>query len=77
MISNHMASDAEVAASADAIKYFRLLKADELVRHEDFVINETKRFEPLIGLSGFRADAFVLPIYRKLAQTIARDHKSR
>jgi hypothetical protein len=75
MISNPTASDAEVATSTDTAKQFRRLKADELVSHGDFVINETRRFEPWFGPNGFRADAFVKPIYRKLAQTLTRHKK--
>jgi hypothetical protein len=75
MISNHTASEAEVVTLADAAKHFRRLNADELVSHGDFVVNESRRFEPWVGLSGFRADAFVKPIYRKLARTLTRAKK--
>ena len=76
MISNHTNSDAEVTTSADELKQFRRLKADELVSHGDFVVNETRRFEPWVGLNGFRADSFVKPIYRKLKRTSTTAKKS-
>jgi hypothetical protein len=76
MISNPTASDAEVATSTNTAKQFRRLKADELVSHGDFVINETRKFEPWVGPNGFRADAFIKPIYRKLAHISTRAKKS-
>jgi len=45
-------------------KRFRRLKRNELVSLGDFVTNEHRRFEPWEGPGGFRADAFVKPIYR-------------
>ena len=69
MISNHTDSDTEIATSAEAAKQFRRLKADELVSHGDFVVNATRMFEPWVGPTGFRADSFVKPIYRKLKRT--------
>jgi hypothetical protein len=45
-------------------KRFRRLKWDELVFPGDFVVNEQRGFEPWEGPGGFRADAFVRPIYR-------------
>jgi hypothetical protein len=44
---------------------YRRLKWDELVSRGDFVENDRHGFEPWDGPSGFRADAFVKPIYRK------------
>jgi len=52
-------------AAAHGSKHFRRLKWDELVVIGDFVVNEQQRFEPWEGPSGFRADAFVKPIYRQ------------
>jgi len=46
-------------------KRFRRLKWNELVNRGDFVTNERRGFEPWEGPSGFRADAFVKPIYRR------------
>ncbi len=43
----------------------RPLKWDELVRPGDFVDDGRKGFEPWVGPSGFRADAFVKKIYRR------------
>jgi hypothetical protein len=44
---------------------FRLLNFNELVRIGDFVKDGHRGFERWEGLSGFRADAFVKPIYRQ------------
>jgi hypothetical protein len=46
---------------------FRQSKWNELVRRGDFVMDEHQGFEPCEGPGGFRADAFVKIIYRKLA----------
>jgi hypothetical protein len=46
-------------------RHFRRLKWDELVTSGDYVVNENRRFEPWEGPSGFRADAFLKPIYRR------------
>ena len=55
-------------------KRLRRLKWNELVRCGDFVENGCLGFEPWVGPAGFRADAFIKTIYRKLAhpQAIAR-----
>jgi len=47
---------------------FRRLKWNELVTHGDFVSDGHRGFELWDGPTGFRADAFVKPIYR-------RDHR--
>jgi hypothetical protein len=54
----------EAAAKAGVPKRFRRLKWNELVVLGDFVADEHRRFEPWEGPGGFRADAFVKPIYR-------------
>ena len=43
----------------------RRLKWNERVSLGDFVRNEHRRFELWQGPGGFRADAFVKPIYRR------------
>ena len=59
----------ETASSAAAVapKRLRRLKWNELVRHGDFVEDGRRGFEPWDGPGGFRADAFVKNIYRKLS----------
>lgn len=52
-------------AKAGIPKRFRRLKWNELVSHGDFVADEHRGFEPWEGPGGFRADAFVKPIYRR------------
>jgi hypothetical protein len=44
---------------------FRRLKWNELVRSGDFVAVLERGFERWEGPTGFRADAFVKPIYRR------------
>ena len=58
-------SDANPSTVATAAAGFRLLKWNELVRRGDFVEDGHQGFEPWEGPSGFRADAFVKPIYRR------------
>jgi hypothetical protein len=58
-------SDANPSAAAIAPESFRLLEWNELVKRGDFVKDGRHGFEPWVGPSGFRADAFVKPIYRR------------
>jgi len=51
--------------AAHCSKHFRRLKWNELVVSGDFVVNDQRGFEPWEGPSGFRADAFLKPIYRR------------
>ena len=55
------------SAAAVAPKRLRRLKWNELVRRGDFVEDGRRGFEPWDGPAGFRADAFVKNIYRKLS----------
>jgi hypothetical protein len=59
------AQDFSAAAAVVATKDFRRLNWDELVSRGDFVASESQGFELWEGPSGFRADAFVKPIYRR------------
>lgn len=52
-------------AKASIPKHFRRLKWNELVNLGDFVADEHRGLEPWEGPGGFRADAFVKPIYRR------------
>ena len=52
------------AKVADLPKNLRLLRRDELVRHGDYVAHDHRRMKPWEGPGGFRADAFLHPIYR-------------
>ena len=54
------------AAVVNVTNCLRPLKWNELVKPGDFVEDGRKGFEPWIGPSGFRADAFVKQIYRQL-----------
>ena len=54
----------------------RRLKWNELVRRGDFVEDGRDGFEPWVGPSGFRADAFVKQIYRRLRRQPANARKS-
>jgi len=55
----------EPTAKATIPERFRRLKWNELVCHGDFVANGGRRLEPWEGPNGFRADAYVKPIYRR------------
>jgi hypothetical protein len=59
------ANKPRASSKAGVPKRFRRLKSNELVSPGDFVADEHRRFEPWEGPSGFRADAFVKPIYRR------------
>jgi hypothetical protein len=48
------------------LEHLRLLKWNERVQRGDFVADGRQGFEPWVGPSGFRADAFVKQIYRRL-----------
>jgi hypothetical protein len=54
------------ATSATASNRFRPLKWDERVQRGDFVEDGRQGFELWDGPAGFRADAFVKQIYRRL-----------
>ena len=54
----------------------RRLKWNELVRRGDFVPAADNGFEPWEGPAGFRADAFVKQIYRRLRSRTGRLGKS-
>ena len=73
-----MTSDlkAETPALAEAPDNFRRLRWDELVARGDWVVDEQRGFEPWEGPAGFRADAFVNPIFRKKDQRPAAAKKS-
>lgn len=60
MNKTHSSAPAQIAAS------FRRLAWNELVRRGDFIEDGRQGFEPWEGPSGFRADAFVKQIYRRL-----------
>ena len=53
-------------SAAAVVTSFRRLAWNELVRRGDFVEDGRSGFEPWEGPSGFRADAFVKQIYRRL-----------
>ena len=46
-------------------RHFRRLRWDEIVVSGDFVVNQDRGFELWEGPSGFRADSFLTPIYRR------------
>ena len=50
--------------ATETSKQFRRLNCDEVVRRGDFEENEDRALKPWEGLSGFRADTFVKPMYR-------------
>jgi len=68
---------ADPSALAIVAARLRPLKWNELVRRGDFVEDGRAGFEPWVGPSGFRADAFVKQIYRRLKPqpALARNQK--
>lgn len=57
--------DPEISPPPAASAGFRILKCSEVVRRGDFVVTAQAGFAPWEGLNGFRADAYLKPIYRK------------
>jgi hypothetical protein len=70
MKSNYMTSDLKAGTTtlAEVPNNFRRLRWDELVARGDWVVDGQRGFEPWEGPGGFRADAFLNPIYRKKSQ---------
>jgi hypothetical protein len=66
----------EAIAPTVTIAHLRPLKWDELVRLGDFVADGHQGFQPWDGPRGFRADAFVKQIYRRLKRRPAGAGKS-
>jgi hypothetical protein len=62
----------DVFTNVGATKCFRRLRSSELVSRGDFVVNEHQGFELWEGPAGFRADAFVKPIFRRQEITAER-----
>jgi hypothetical protein len=60
--------EADASVLPVVLKHLRLLKWNELVLRGDFVENGRDGFEPWVGPGGFRADAFVKQIYRRLGR---------
>ena len=58
-------------------KDLRRLEFHERVRRGDFVEDGRQGFEPWDGPPGFRADAFVKTIYRRLKASVAGAVKAR
>ena len=50
------------------MKSFRPLRWNELVKRGDFIMNRDQGFELWEGPAGFRADAFIKTIYRRLTR---------
>lgn len=67
---------AETTTLAEVLNNFRRLRWDELVTRGDWVVDEQRGFEPWEGPGGFRADAFLNPIYRKKGQRPSETKKS-
>jgi hypothetical protein len=69
-------SEAGPTATIALSNCLRRLKWNELVSRGDFVMDEHRDFEPWEGPSGFRADAFLKPIYRKRKHRLDKAGKS-
>jgi hypothetical protein len=68
-------NETDPAAIPIGAESLRPLKWNELVCRGDFVEAGRQGFEPWEGPSGFRADAFVKRIYRRLERPPARPMK--
>ena len=68
-------NEADSSALPVVLKHLRLLKWHERVRPGDFVADGRRGFEPWEGPGGFRADAFVKQIYRRLGRQPAGARK--
>lgn len=62
---------------AVAARHYRRLRSDELVSLGDFVGDAQRGFELWEGPNGFRADAFIQPIYRRDGPSSGRIKKSK
>ena len=71
------AEPAKPTAPADVPQHFRRLKPGEVVGRGDFVANDQRGLEPWEGPGGFRAGAFVKPIYRRAASRSAATKKTK
>jgi hypothetical protein len=68
-------SETNSSALPVVLKHLRPLKWNERVQRGDFVDDGRQGFEPWDGPSGFRADAFVKQIYRRLGHQPMEDKK--
>jgi len=68
-------SETNSSAPPVVLKHLRPLKWNERVQRGDFVDDGRQGFAPWEGPSGFRADAFVKQIYRRLGHHPTEDKK--
>jgi hypothetical protein len=75
----HRTDVPEASAKVAGPERFRRLKKNEVVSRGDFVTNERLGFELWEGPGGFRAGAFLKPIYRsdKMGSRPAATRKSK
>jgi hypothetical protein len=64
-------SNPPASVAGAVVKHFRRLKMNELVGCGDFVADPHLGFKPWEGPTGFRADSFVKPIYRRATHLAA------
>lgn len=62
---NTQSNQSRLLFRAEVVKHFRRLKGNEMVSIGDFVMDERETFIPWEGPTGFRANAFIKPIYRR------------
>ena len=67
----------EASAPTPVPKGLRLLNSNELVSLVDFVEDQDRGFAPWEGPGGFRADAFVRPIYRQRVGRVTKANKEK
>ena len=73
----HQTDEPITPATTGDLERYRRLKWNELVRHGDFVANGGQILELWEGPNGFRADAYVKPIYRRQQRRPTGDKKLR
>jgi hypothetical protein len=73
----HRSGKPGAPARTSVLKRFRLLKWNEVVSRGDFVMDDHLGFEPWEGPGGFRANAFLKPIYRRYESHSAATKKPK
>lgn len=72
-----MKINAANACPPEVARHFRRLRANELVSRGDFVGDAQQGFELWEGPGGFRADAFIQPIYRRDGKVVVAAKKPK
>jgi hypothetical protein len=71
------AAPAETTMPTGTLPGFRRLRPAEVVGRGDFVANAERGLEPWEGPGGFRASAFVKPIYRRVTRRLPKTENTK